>query len=262
MDLYPEAAVAAGLIKEEGIFHRFFIGINNLGLRYLEGVICLGEAQRRRLSCYRCWQNTPEFSLVIPPWDNRTIAPIPVNRNRFLKKFDLGDCRVVLYAGNLGKAHSYSELLQGAKLMEKTNPEWKFIFVVRGPHLVELERKAAELSNVMIMDYQPAELTADLLWSASVHVITMKEGWEGIVVPSKLYGILKTTAPVLFIGPEGSDTAQVIKKYRFGELLNVGVSGERVARKLLQLASRNNPIHAPVITDGAEEIGHFITKES
>lgn len=262
MDLYPEAPVAAGLIKEGGLLHRFLIGVNNLGLRHMAGVICLGEVQRRRLSRYRYWQQKPEFSLVIPPWDNRTIAPVPVDRNRFLQKFALDGYRIVLYAGNLGKAHSYSELLQGAKFMDKTNPEWKFIFAVRGPHLVELEREAADLSNVIIVNYQPAELTADLLWAATVHVITMKDGWEGIVVPSKLYGILKTAAPVLFIGPEDSDTAREIKKYRFGEFLNVGASGERVARKLIQLATRNDPVHVPVITGGVGEIGHFITKGS
>lgn len=260
MDLYPEAPVAAGLIKEGGLLHRFFMEVNNLGLCYMAGVICLGEGQRRRLSRYRCWQRKSEFSIVVPPWDNRIITPVPPECNRFLQKYALDGYRIVLYAGNLGRAHSYHELLQGAKFMHETDQEWKFIFVVRGPSLIELKREAADLNNVIILDYQVAELTADLLWSATVHVITLKDGWEGIVVPSKLYGILKTNLPVLFIGPEDSDTAGVIKKYRLGEVLNGGSSGEEVARKLIKLAGRNDSDHSPIITDGAAEISDFITE--
>ena len=43
----------------------------------------------------------------------------------------------------------------------------------------------------------PEELAGDMLWAAHIHVITMSEGWQGIVVPSKLYGILQTGAPDL-----------------------------------------------------------------
>ncbi len=35
----------------------------------------------------------------------------------------------------------------------------------------------------------------------------MADGWEGIIVPSKLHGVLRTDAPVLFIGLWESDTA-------------------------------------------------------
>jgi glycosyltransferase involved in cell wall biosynthesis len=259
MDLYPEAPVADGLIKKGGLLHQFLRYCNDLGMRYLAGIICLGEAQRRRLSSYRHWRKEAGFSLVVPPWDYRPITPVPPSRNRFLEENALSGYRIVLYAGNLGKAHSYAKLLQAARAMAGTYPEWKFLFVARGSLRAKLERESADLLNVIVLDYQPPELTADLLRAAAVHVITMKPGWEGIVVPSKLYGILKTTTPVLFIGPEDSDTALEIKKYQAGAVLPSDSSVQEVVEELLHLYEKNISTPAPAGTRGAREIGEFIT---
>ena len=47
----------------------------------------------------------------------------------------------------------------------------------------------------------------------------MSPGWEGIVVPSKLYGMLKTGRPILFIGPDNCGTAQEITSSGAGVIL-------------------------------------------
>lgn len=263
MDLYPEAPVADGLIKKDGLVDQLLKWGNDLGIRYLTGVISLGQTQRRRLSSYRHWRQEPEFSLVVPPWDYRPIPPVLLSQNRFLRDNALSGYRIALYAGNLGKAHSYDELLQAALVMAKPHPEWKFVFVARGSLRSKLERESVNLFNVIVMDYQSPDLTAALLRAATVHVITMKAGWEGIVVPSKLYGILKTAIPVLFIGPKESETAQEIRRYAVGTVLEPGVSGEEVARELVKLAPPRRERTLPVTpTDGAELIAGFITNQA
>ncbi len=260
MDLYPEAPVADGLIKKGGWLHQLLSWGNDLGIRYLSGVICLGQAQRRRLSAYRHWRREAGFSLVVPPWDYRPIPPVSPGENYFLEENALSGYKIALYAGNLGKAHFYSKLLQAARFMAGPYPDWKFVFVVRGSLRENLERESGDLLNVILMDYQAPELTADLLRAATVHVITMKPGWEGIVVPSKLYGILKTRAPVLFIGPEESDTAREIEKYQAGAVLPSGTSGERVAQELLALAAKRVVVPSIMPPGGAKGIAEFITR--
>ena len=260
MDLYPEAPVADGLIKKGGLIHKLLRWGNDLGIRYLSGVICLGQAQRQRLSSYPHWRPDPDFSVVVPPWDYRPIPPVSLSQNRFLRDNALNGYRIVLYAGNLGKAHCYSELLQAARIMIRPYPEWKFVFVARGSLRDQLERQSTNLLNVIVLDYQPPELTAALLRAATVHVITMKRGWEGIVVPSKLYGILKTTTPVLFIGPEESDTAREIRKYKTGSVLPGGSSGEKIAHELIRLSTQQITASSTVPSGGAKEIGEFITR--
>jgi len=44
-----------------------------------------------------------------------------------------------------------------------------------------------------------------LLAAADVHLITLRPEFVGIVLPSKVYGCIKSGRPILFVGPESSD---------------------------------------------------------
>jgi hypothetical protein len=85
-----------------------------------------------------------------------------------------------------------------------------------------------------------------------VHLITMSPGWEGIVVPSKLYGCIRTGRPVLFVGPENADTAREIRANDWGGVLPPGASGELVAAAILELAAR--PTREVRLKKGAREV--------
>jgi hypothetical protein len=89
-----------------------------------------------------------------------------------------------------------------------------------------------------------------------VHLITMSPGWEGIVVPSKLYGCIRTGRPVLFIGPENADTAREILANDWGGVLPPGASGELVAGAILELAAR--PTRAVRPQQGAGAVAKLI----
>ncbi len=107
-----------------------------------------------------------------------------------------------------------------------------------------------------ITGYASEEETPELLASARVHLITMSPGWEGIVVPSKLYGCIRTGRPVLFIGPEDADTALEIRAHGWGKVLPPGVRGEEVAAAILELAAR--PTRATQSENGAKKVAQLI----
>ena len=86
----------------------------------------------------------------------------------------------------------------------------------------------------------------------------MAEGWDGVVVPSKLYGALQTDAPILLIGPERSDTAMEIRRYGRGMVLPNGCGGARVVAALDALAARPCASNAPAPGSGAGMIADFI----
>ena len=44
----------------------------------------------------------------------------------------------------------------------------------------------------------------------------MDDDWEGIVLPSKFFGIFKSNKPCLYIGPQKSDIAKLIKRNNLG----------------------------------------------
>jgi glycosyltransferase involved in cell wall biosynthesis len=219
MDLYPEALAASGRMKEQGLVYRSLWSCRQRSLAVADQLVCLGEAQKERLGDLvgkvRCE--------VVPPWDGRRgVARAPENQLQPL----------ALYAGNLGEAHDYRQILAAVPHLRA---EWKIRFAVRGAKEADLRRDAAGLSRVEVTGYASEQETPRLLASARVHLITMSPGWEGVVVPSKLYGCLQTGRPVLFLGPERGDTAREIRQHGWGEVLPAEASGQEVAEAIQRL---------------------------
>jgi hypothetical protein len=262
MDLYPDALHAAGILNRESVPYRILQRFVESSLGSLDGAIALGSRQLGRLKAYRQWSSVGS-SIVVPPWDNRPLAKPPTDSNPVVTRFGWENVKVALYAGNLGEGHIYKEFIEGAKwLRSEERSDWRFVFVVRGSGVAQLKAEAAGLPNVCVMDYLPEPDSAKLLWAASVHLVSMKPGWEGVIVPSKLYGILKTDAPVLFVGPWDADTSEEIRTLRRGTCLPSGSSGELVASAMDELARqpRCEPLTAD--TAGAAKVAEFVVAGS
>ncbi len=59
-----------------------------------------------------------------------------------------------------------------------------------------------------------------MLSSGDMHVVTVKRGLEGVVVPSKLYPTLAAGRPVLGVAPEESDVVRIIRRTGCGIAAN------------------------------------------
>jgi len=229
MDLYPEALAASGRLARAGWTYRALLARRQAALRAADLLICLGERQKDLLGP----EVTAEVATaVVPPWDGRDdIRP----------SADADLQRMALYAGNLGEAHGFREIL--AALPHLPN-DWTVRFAVRGAKAEALAEAAPRAARgnagakLEITGYVSEEQTPRLLAAARVHLITMSPDWSGVVVPSKLYGCVRTGRQVLFIGPEDSDTAEEIRSNAWGAVLPPGACGESVAQAILELAAR------------------------
>ena len=261
MDLYPEALAAHGVLHEKGFPYRALHSLTNAALGRLSGIVTLGTSQTRRLRSYRAWPREESgFVLEVPPWDRRPIPRVDRSDNRFLAAHGWQGRRIALYAGNLGEAHTFEPIMEAARLLAKDPlSPWVFVFVVRGARRPALEAASDGLPSLHVLDYVPLEWTADLLWAADVHLITMKPGWEGVVVPSKLYSVLHTEAPVLFIGPPEADTAREVAFYGAGECLPPSASGEDVVAALERLAKLRPGPRRPADHAGPAQVARFVT---
>ena len=73
------------------------------------------------------------------------------------------------------------------------------MFVVNGEGSARpaLEASAAGLPNLVFVDYQPAERLDEVLASADIGVVVLREGLARSSVPSKIYSILAAGRPVV-----------------------------------------------------------------
>ncbi len=262
MDLYPEMLVQGGWLQPSSRLNRFLRWMNNRILANVAGVVLLGKCQVQKMRQYSRWNERRH--IVVPPWDYRSLPKVSREKNRFLQKYSLDCGKIALYAGNLGEGHTFTPIVDAARfLVQAGRKDWMFVFVIRGTKKRSLEAAAECLSAIRILDYQPPDWTPDLLWSADLHLITMNADSKGLVVPSKLYGVLNVEAPVLFVGPPDADTASEIEKYDAGTVLPEDCAGKDVIATMDRLydESRQRPFaRTNADRTGPRRIREFIEK--
>ncbi len=213
-DVYPDIAVAFGLISASSPAAIGLSALMRLTYRASSRVVVLSPGMRDRLQA----QGAPEGKLrVIPNWsDGRAIRPLAPEQNPFRREHGLEDRFVVMYSGNLGVGHDVATFIEAARLLEARCPRALLLFIGEGTRRAEAEQLARGLSNVRFLGYQPYETLGYSLAAADVHLISLRVGLDGLLVPSKLYGALATARPVMFVGPEQCEAARVISENNLG----------------------------------------------
>jgi glycosyltransferase involved in cell wall biosynthesis len=150
---------------------------------------------------------------LIGVWsDQEEVKPIPRDRNPYRAEWGIGDRTLVMYSGNFGIGHDVDTFLEAAKALSKDD-RIRFAFVGGGKKKARVEEFIAEHeleSSCVIAPYQPRERLDELLSAADMHLVSLLEGVEGIMVPSKLFGILAAERPAIFIGDASSEISRVI----------------------------------------------------
>jgi colanic acid biosynthesis glycosyl transferase WcaI len=229
-DLYPEAATAEGILREQSVFVRLLERALRQAYRSCDLVADLGSCMRMRLERYghRCRK------LTLVPWalsEPETILSSDSGPRQEL----FGDAALgLLYSGNFGRAHSCEEFLELARSLRDHSIQ--FCFGVRGNRVRELHAAVrSDDRNVSLASFAPeAELTKRLA-AADIHLVSLRAEWTGVVVPSKFFGSLAAGRPVIFAGSRNAALAQWIEAYGVGWVLDRS-SIEKVARDLRRLA--------------------------
>ena len=193
MDVYPDVAVAAGVLRSRSITHRVLSAVMGAALRRATAVVVLGPRMRRALLERGVSRRRIR---VIANWapaevEEASRRPPPPRPDRPL---------TLMYSGNYGVAHDLSPLLERLRLLPSGSPV-RLILQVTGARVPELRHAVAELP-VAVEWRQPVPLCdlATSLLQADVHVVSVRSGFERLVVPSKVYAPLALGCRVLPIG--------------------------------------------------------------
>jgi colanic acid biosynthesis glycosyl transferase WcaI len=211
-DLYPDMALG-GSIVPPGLLARVWEILHRWALHRATRVIVLGEDMKARIvakgvpaervSIVRDGVETAAISSAAPELDSEVISAI---RSGF--RF------VLLHAGNLGFYGAWQTLLAAARELEGDGVG--LVFVGDGAQRASLEAAAARSTNVRFLPFFPPGKVASVLAAGDAHVITIKRGLEGVVVPSKLYGILAAGRPIVALASQQTDAASLGARYGFG----------------------------------------------
>lgn len=239
-DVYPDLAVALGLMRAGSVTHRAFRAADRWLLKHAGAIIVLGEAMREHLA----GKGYPQERIaVVPNWaDGKSLRPIEPALNRFRRENGLDGKRVVLYSGNMGRAHDIATILEVARSL-RAEPDVQFVFIGDGHYRQMVEDAARGSPNISLLPYQRREELAESLSAGDVHVVTQKPATLGLMEPSKLYGVLAVGRPVLFIGPAASEVGRTVVRERAGERVDNGdvVGAAAGLRRLLEGRAPGTP---------------------
>ena len=204
-DMYPDMALG-GAIVAPGLLARIWERLHRWALRRATRLIVLGEDMRARIIAKGVDPAGIEIvrdGADIPPPD----AP-PLHLDREVIRTIRGDFNfVLLHAGNLGFYGAWDTLVAAARKL--ADEGIGLIFVGEGAQRVQVEEAAAGSKNIRFLPFFPASKIPSVLAAPDAHIITVKRGLEGVVVPSKMYGILAAGKPIVAVTARETDVAVI-----------------------------------------------------
>jgi colanic acid biosynthesis glycosyl transferase WcaI len=212
-DMYPDMAVGGSIVRP-GSFTARWERLHRWALRHATRVIVLGEDMRDRIVA-----KGVDPARVVISRDGITVPEtLPALDNPVAREIR-GDFRFVLvHAGNLGFYGAWQTLISAMRVLEKDGVG--LVFVGEGAMKSQVEAMASGCCAVRFLPFRPASEIPLVLSSGDMHVVTVKRGLEGVVVPSKLYPTLAAGRPVLGIAPEECDVVRIVRRSGCGLAAN------------------------------------------
>ncbi len=244
-DIYPEVAEELGVVRKKGWAAGLLRWLSSWSLRRHDHIIAVGRCMKERLIARGLDENK---ITVIPNWPvgrsggpksegsaaslsnpqspilnpQSTISPPPFT---------------VMYSGNFGLAHPFEAIIEAVKILDCEAAPVRFVFAGSGPKLDSLRTSLTGCPNVAFRGPAPLDQLHARLSAADAHLASMHEALSGLVVPSKVYGVLAAGRPCVFLGPPASEAARLILESGTGAALS-GDDGRALAGLLRGWAGR------------------------
>jgi colanic acid biosynthesis glycosyl transferase WcaI len=202
-DLYPDMAVGGDIVRPGGWADRWE-KMHRKALKRAARVIVLGDDMRSRILA----KGVPPERVVVVRDGTSFPSSMPERTDPIVQEIRSGFPFVAIHAGNLGFYGAWGTLLQAAEILRNENAG--LVFVGDGANRAALEASASGSPNVRFLPFRPFDQVPHVMMAGDVHIVTIKRGLEGVVVPSKLYSILAAGRPVLAVAPESSDAARIV----------------------------------------------------
>ncbi len=202
-DLYPDMATGGDIVRPSKWVDRWE-ALHVRALKQAARIIVLGDDMRDRILSKGV---APERVVVVRDGAYLSSAA-PESTDPIVQEIRSGFPFVALHAGNLGFYGAWGTLLKAAEILRHENTG--LVFIGDGANRAALQSVSRDAPNVRFLPFRPSEQIPHVMAAGDVHIVTVKRGLEGIVVPSKLYSILAAGRPVLAVAAPNSDAARIV----------------------------------------------------
>jgi putative colanic acid biosynthesis glycosyltransferase WcaI len=214
-DLYPEMAISGEIVRPAR-WVQIWEKLHRWALKRATRVIVLGDDTRERMIAKGI---DPERVVVVR--DGARVPSVTSNGNGthpVTREVRSGYPFVVLHAGNLGFYGAWGTVVEAARRLNGDGVG--LVFVGDGAARSQVEASAEGCKAIRFQPFRPADQVPYVLAAGDIHLLTIRKGLEGVVVPSKLYPILAAGRPLLVLAHEESDAARIVRRSGCGVVAN------------------------------------------
>ena len=220
-DIFPDSLVTAGMTTRDSLIWKIGRWVESKGYAGADRIITISDDFFRNIT----QKGVPEEKIeVIPNWINTdSVRPVSREENILFDRYGLDrESFYICYSGNLGHSQNLTLLVQAAKALQNQLPEVKFVLIGEGAAKESLLQSVAQeqLTNVIILPFQPYEEIAHVFSLGDVGLIISKPGIGSSSVPSKTWSIMAAQRPVLASFDRDSRLAELIDR------LNIGITAQ------------------------------------
>ena len=233
-DLYPEVAIELGVPVLNGRLGKAVTYLRDQSLRAAAANVVVGAKMADKLHAL----NLGNVHIIHNWTDDKAIKPVRHADNPLRRLWGLQDKFVVGYSGNLGRAHEFDTMLTASRRL-RLHAHIVFLFIGGGHGMDALaaQVKAQGLeASFRFIPYQDRSLLKQSLGVPDLHWLSLKPELEGLIVPSKFYGIAAAGRPTLAVTAPDGEIARLVHDHQCGLVVAPG-RGDELAAAILRLSN-------------------------
>lgn len=213
-DVFPENLKAAKILKEDRFLYKIIKKIYDWSYLKADNLIVIGRDMEKIIQKKT---DNKVSTVLIENWcDYNEIIPSEKNINEIIKKFNLENKKVFLFAGNLGRVQGLENMLKAADRVD--NIDFILLFIGKGAMLKKIKKhiEISKKENVIYAGSFPMSEQNIFLNACDIAIVSLQDSMNGLGVPSKSYFNMAAEKPILYIGNEDSEIAKVITENDIG----------------------------------------------
>jgi glycosyltransferase involved in cell wall biosynthesis len=212
-DIFPDVAIQLGRLHNRAAIATLRRA-SKVQFSTAARVVSIGRDMNERL----LELGVPATKLrTISNWaDGTRIVPLE-NVSPLRRAWGLDGHFVVMHSGNVGLSQSLDALIGAAALL-RDRADIAFVIVGEGAAKAHLQADVDRqgLSNVRFVSYQAKSSLSESLGAADVHIVGLKRGLAGFIVPSKVYGIMAAGRPMVAAVEAQSEPGRIVEEHKCG----------------------------------------------
>lgn len=220
-DLYPEVALGLG-VGVARPFAPLLSALRNASLKSAASNVTIGVLMAERLA--QAGVAHERIALIANWCDDAAIRPCFHANNPLRRAWGLEGKFVVGYSGNLGRAHEIDTILGAAELLS-AHEDIVFLFIggghLEGPLKAQIAARGLG-ARFQFRPYQEAEALPHSLALPDAHWLSLAPAMEGLIVPSKFYGIAAAGRPTLAVTAADGEIARLVRAHACGAQVTPG----------------------------------------